>query len=74
MTEKQSRWGSKEINTGNSEVVHRMDDLRQDVISTHNTNVQQGYFQKQQQSKGYGGGFGVQSDRQDKVYMRKCEG
>jgi len=67
VSEKEQRWGSKAVE-GSGKPAEALDltKLRQDVSTSHEQKVKTEYTSKPGFSYGYGGKFGVQTDRMDK--------
>lgn len=67
VSEKEQRWGSKTVEgSGKPKEALDLSQVRQNVVSKNETAVKQDYASKPGFSYGYGGKFGVQTDRMDK--------
>lgn len=67
ISEKDSRWGAKTVAGSGHQGSVSLDALRQEVVQSDSHLKQQQYDSAPKSSEGYGGKFGVQKDRMDKV-------
>ncbi|KAF7640206.1 SH3 domain-containing protein [Meloidogyne graminicola] len=69
LNEKESRWGSKTVEGSGHQDSVQLDILRNEVLENEEKNKQKKLEQMPKPSQGYGGKFGVQTDRIDKVIL-----
>ena len=70
MTEKEARWGSKTVEGSGHQESLRLDELRAQVLKSDRDLKEAKSAHLTKPSVGYGGKFGIMSDRQDKVRLR----
>eukprot|EP00128_Syssomonas_multiformis_P017606 Colp12_sorted_trinity150504_noHs@7803 len=66
VSEKEQRWGSKTVQGSGRQEAFDVSKVRQEGVKAHEEKVKEDYLAKPTFAHGYGGKFGVQTDRMDK--------